>query len=46
MLTQLEKTKPLILDVLPLTLDEVFTYELEALGYYFDNEVEDKDENR
>ncbi|MCR5120704.1 MAG: ABC transporter ATP-binding protein [Lachnospiraceae bacterium] len=45
-LEQLEKTEPLILDVLPLTLDEVFTYELEALGYYFDNEVEDKDENR
>lgn len=27
---------PLLLDVLPLTLEEVFTYELEALGYHFD----------
>ena len=27
---------PLILDILPLTLEEVFTYELEALGYHFD----------
>ncbi|MCD8009841.1 MAG: hypothetical protein LUF34_03430 [Lachnospiraceae bacterium] len=28
--------RPLLLDVLPLTLEEVFTYELEALGYHFD----------
>ena len=27
---------PLILDILPLTLEEVFTYEMEALGYTFD----------
>ena len=27
---------PLLLDVLPLTLEEVFTYEMEALGYSFD----------
>ena len=27
---------PVLLDVLPLTLEEVFTYEMEALGYYFD----------
>lgn len=27
---------PLLLDVLPLTLEEVFTYEMEALGYVFD----------
>lgn len=26
---------PIILDVLPLTLEEVFTYEMEALGYTF-----------
>ena len=26
---------PLVLDVLPLTLEEVFTYEMEALGYSF-----------
>ena len=28
---------PLLLDVLPLTLEEVFTYEMEALGYSSDN---------
>lgn len=35
---------PVILDILPLTLEEVFTYEVEALGYdfsaMFDGEVE------
>jgi len=34
----LEKMKPLILDFLPLTLEEVFIYEMEALGYEF-NEI-------
>ena len=29
---------PAILDVLPLTLEEVFTYEMEALGYTFNLE--------
>ena len=33
---RLRATNPLLLDVLPLTLEEVFTYELEALGYHFD----------
>lgn len=33
---------PLVLDVLPLTLEEVFTYEMEALGYNFDNVLEEK----
>ncbi len=33
---RLREMSPLILDVLPLTLEEVFTYELEALGYTFD----------
>ena len=32
----LNELSPLILDVLPLTLEEVFTYEMEALGYSFD----------
>ena len=27
----------MILDILPLTLEEVFTYEMEALGYSFDD---------
>ena len=33
---KLSKLNPLVLDVLPLTLEEVFTYEMEALGYTFD----------
>lgn len=35
---KLEKMKPIILDFLPLTLEEVFIYEMEALGYEF-NEI-------
>lgn len=31
---------PLVLDILPLTLEEVFTYEMEALGYSFENILE------
>ena len=34
------KLNPLVLDVLPLTLEEVFTYEMEALGYEFDTALE------
>lgn len=34
----LEKLDPVILDFLPLTLEEVFIYEMEALGYEF-NEI-------
>lgn len=33
--TRLSALNPVILDVLPLTLEEVFTYEMEALGYSF-----------
>ncbi|MBQ6687114.1 MAG: ABC transporter ATP-binding protein [Bacilli bacterium] len=36
--SKLKKLKPIILDILPLTLEEVFIYEMEALGYAF-NEV-------
>jgi len=32
---RLSALNPIILDVLPLTLEEVFTYEMEALGYSF-----------
>ena len=32
---KLQKMKPLILDFIPLTLEEVFIYEMEALGYEF-----------
>lgn len=31
----LKALQPTVLDVLPLTLEEVFTYEMEALGYVF-----------
>lgn len=31
----LEKLKPIILDFLPVTLEELFIYEMEALGYEF-----------
>jgi len=37
---RLEELKPIILEVLPLTLEEVFTYEMDALGYNFDNILE------
>lgn len=32
----IKQKNPVILDILPLTLEEVFTYEMEALGYSFD----------
>ena len=31
----IRETAPLLLDVLPLNLEEVFVYEMEALGYAF-----------
>ncbi len=34
----LQAKTPILLDVLPLTLEEVFTYEMEALGYIFEAE--------
>ncbi|MDD6213529.1 MAG: ABC transporter ATP-binding protein [Clostridiales bacterium] len=33
---KIRQKNPILLDILPLTLEEVFTYELEALGYHFD----------
>ncbi len=33
---KLEQLHPALLDVLPLSLEEIFTYEMEALGYAFD----------
>lgn len=43
----LKKKDPAILEVLPLSLEEVFTYELSALGYAFDLEEggKEKQEN-
>jgi ABC-2 type transport system ATP-binding protein len=32
---KLKEMNPLLLDVLPLSLEEVFTYEMEALGYSY-----------
>ncbi len=32
---RLSVLNPLVLDILPLTLEEVFVYEMEALGYAF-----------
>ena len=32
---KLQEMQPILLDVLPLTLEEVFTYEMETLGYTF-----------
>ncbi len=34
----LRPMNPALLEVLPLTLEEVFTYEMEALGYTFNLE--------
>lgn len=34
---KLRAMNPVIMDVLPLSLEEVFTYEMEALGYTYDN---------
>lgn len=36
---KLKQLKPIILDFLPLTLEEVFIYEMEALGYEFNKMV-------
>lgn len=36
-LAKLGKMQPVLLEALPLTLEEVFTYEMESLGYNFDN---------
>ncbi len=37
---RLKAMNPVLLDVLPLTLEEVFTYEMEALGYSFQDVLE------
>lgn len=37
---QLTATFPVLLDILPLSLEEVFTYEMEALGYKFNDVLE------
>jgi ABC-2 type transport system ATP-binding protein len=37
---RLEVLNPILLEILPLTLEEVFTYEMEALGYHFEDVLE------
>ena len=44
MVERFRAMNPLVLDVLPLTLEEVFTYEMEALGYEFDKQMEVKED--
>lgn len=39
-IAKLKSMNPILLDVLPLTLEEVFTYEMEALGYSFQDVLE------
>ena len=34
---EIEKYNPLIFDILPLTLEEIFIYELGGMGYEFEN---------
>lgn len=41
----LQEMNPVILDILPLTLEEVFTYEMEALGYEFSDEAMEVSDN-
>ncbi len=38
---RLKNLNPLLVEMLPLTLEEVFTYEMEALGYKFDDVLEE-----
>jgi ABC-2 type transport system ATP-binding protein len=40
---KLEKMEPLLLEMVPITLEEIFVYEMEALGYAFEK-GEDEDE--
>lgn len=37
---KMRRFSPLLLEMLPLTLEEVFTYEMQTLGYSFENVVE------
>lgn len=41
---RLKAMNPILLDILPLTLEEVFTYEMEAIGYVFDMSLAEKPE--
>lgn len=41
-ISALQAKLPILLDILPLSLEEVFTYEMEALGYIFHEKEEGK----
>ena len=41
---RLKAMAPILLDILPLTLEEVFTYEMEAIGYVFDMSLAEQPE--
>ena len=43
---KLRAMNPILLDVLPLSLEEVFTYEMETLGYTFQIDDLIEEENR
>lgn len=43
---KLHALSPVLLDILPLTLEEVFTYEMESLGYNFDKVLEAQHEEK
>ena len=44
MIKRFRDMNPIILDILPLTLEEAFTYEMEALGYEFNKQMEVKED--
>jgi len=44
-IAKLRAMNPVIMDVLPLSLEEVFTYEMEALGYTYENALEQNNKN-
>ena len=35
----LRMKSPILMEILPLTLEEVFLYEMESLGYTFEDEI-------
>ena len=39
-LARLKQLDPILLDVLPLNLEEIFTYEMKELGYSFEDVLE------
>lgn len=42
-ISKFKQMNPVVLDILPLTLEEIFTYEMESLGYSFDDVLEGSD---